>query len=107
MSILSVMIPLIALTALLIFGSWILIMRMRSLRRGVSKEAKEALAIVHSEFDALQAQLQEQKKLLESSRKTKKLTKAESELIEGLSQSLDEAEKRMTKEVMDVEDIVE
>ena len=106
-SILSVIIPLLALTALLIFGTWILIMRMRSLRKGVSRETKEALAIVKTEFASLHTQLQEQKAMLESSRKTKKLTKAESELIDTLGRALDEAEKRMTKEVTDVEDIVE
>ena len=106
-SILSVIIPLLALTALLIFGTWILIMRMRSLRKGVSRETKEALAIVKTEFASLHTQLQEQKAMLESSRKTKKLTKAESELIDTLGHALDEAEKRMTKEVTDVEDIVE
>jgi hypothetical protein len=106
-SILSVIIPLLALTALLIFGTWILIMRMRSLRKGVSRETKEALAIVKTEFTSLHTQLQEQKAMLESSRKTKKLTKAESELIDTLARALDDAEKRMTKEVTDVEDIVE
>ena len=82
-------------------------MRMRSLRKGVSRETKEALAIVKTEFASLHTQLQEQKAMLESSRKTKKLTKAESELIDTLGHALDEAEKRMTKEVTDVEDIVE
>jgi hypothetical protein len=82
-------------------------MRMRSLKKGVSKEAKEALAIVASEFTALQRVLEEQKQALSSSRKTKKLTKAEAELIDILSSSLRSAQERMTKEVTDVEDVVE
>lgn len=106
-SILSVLIPLAALCAVLVFGSWILIVRMRSLKKGVSREAKEALAIVASEFAALQKMLDEQKDTLASSRKTKKLTKAEAALIDMLSNSLRSAQERMTKEVADVEDVVE
>jgi hypothetical protein len=84
-SVLSVIIPLLALSGLLILGTWFLLFKLRSLKKGVGRETKEALSMLASEFGKLQAQVDIQKKQLEDARKTKKLTKAEAELIETRS----------------------
>jgi hypothetical protein len=106
-SALSVLIPLIALSVLLILGVWFLIFRIRRFRKGVTKEAKEALSMLTSEFAQLRKEITTQKTLMESSRKTNKLTKAEAELFEVLTQALRTSEKRVEKEITDVEDLVE
>jgi hypothetical protein len=106
-SVLSVVVPLFALLILFFLGLWFLFLRLRSLRRGVSREAHEALAILSSEFSALQEALSKQKEALEKARKTGKLTKAESTLFTEISAALDASRKRVSKEVSDVEDLVE
>jgi len=106
-SVLSVVVPLVALTVLLVLGAWFLLLRLRLLKRGVGKETKEALAILSSEFDSLQSELLRQKEVLESARKTKKLTKAEADLIATLSSALATSKKKVAKEIGDVEELVD
>ncbi len=106
-SVLSVLIPLIALSVLLTFGVWFLLFRIRRFRKGVTREAKEAAAMLTSEFAHLRSELGAQKAHIESSRKTNKLTKAESELFDTLTEALKTSEKRVEKEIIDVEDLVE
>ncbi len=106
-SVLSVVIPLIALCTLLVLGVWFLLFRIRRFRKGVTREAKEALAMLTSEFAHLRSELATQKSHIEDSRKTNKLTKAESELFDTLTEALKASEKRVEKEIVDVEDLVE
>lgn len=106
-SVLSVVIPLLALCALLVVGVWFLLFRIRRFRKGVTREAKEALSILSSEFEHLRSELSVQKTHIEDSRKTNKLTKAESELFDTLTEALQASEKRVAKEIVDVEDLVE
>jgi hypothetical protein len=106
-SVLSVVIPLVALSALLIFGLWFLLIRMRLLKRGVGREAEEALSMLRSEFASLEEKLENQKEILLSTRKTKKLTKAEADLIETLKEALTTSKKKVEKEIGDVEDLVD
>jgi len=106
-SILSVIIPLFAMCALLFIGAWLLFFKLKVLKRGVNRETKEALAMLTSEFKNLHDELGKQKLLLESARKTKKLTKSESDLIQILSQALSASQKRVEKEIGDVEDLVD
>ena len=106
-SVLSVIVPLAALCALLFLLGTYLLARMRSLKRGVSREAQEATAMLASEFSKLQKELAAQKAQLEGARKTKKLTKAESTLFETLAQALQASQKRVEKEIGDVEDLVD
>lgn len=106
-SVLSVIVPLVALSAFLILGTWFLLFRLRSLKRGVGRETKEALSILASEFEKLQAEINGQKVQMEDARKTKKLTKAEAELIDTLRSALKDAQKRVEKEIEDVEDLVD
>ncbi len=106
-SVLSVVVPLAALCAVLFLGGVILLARIRSLKKGVSKEAQEALSMLASEFQKLQKELGSQKAQLEGARKTKKLTKAEAALFESLTQALAVSQKRVEKEIGDVEDLVD
>lgn len=106
-SLLSVIVPLLSLVALLVLGTWFLLFRMRLLKKGVTKEAKEAVSILSSEFSKLNKELINRRAALESSRKTGKLTKVESDLFDSLTQALREGEKRIEKEIVDVEDLVD
>lgn len=106
-SILSVIIPLLALCGLLIAGLWFFFIRLGRLRRGVSRESGEAMKMLTSEFDELEALIKKQRATLASSRKTKKLTKAEESMLDTLQRELADARTRVAKEIGDVTDIVE
>lgn len=106
-SILSVLVPIIALCALLILGVWYLVVVMSRMRRGVEKEAAEALTILRKEFSSIQSELEAHVAKLAGSRKTNKLTKAEAEVIDAISTSLRESRQRVEKEIADVEDVVD
>lgn len=101
-SVLSVIIPLILLTVLTIVGGWYLIMYLRRFRKKIRVESIEALDILHREFSSLQSELRHQESLMSESRKTKKLSKAESEMIEVLDRALQASQKNVEKEIMDV-----
>ncbi len=105
-NLLSVVIPLIALTLLMVLALWFGILRFRSVKRRVSVESTEALDIVHREFSNLQNSLHQYESEIIESRKTKKLTKAEDAMIQGMSKALAQAKSRVEKEVSDVEKIV-
>ncbi len=105
-SVLSVVIPLIALVVLLLVGVWYVIYRIRRLRGRVRAESKEALDILRQEFVHLQTVLSEQSSTLQDSRKTKRLTAAETALIDQVANALSESEKRVEKEIADVSALV-
>jgi hypothetical protein len=104
-SVLSVIIPLILLTVLTIVGGWYLVMYLRRFRKKIRVESVEALDILHREFSSLQSELRQQESLMADSRKTKKLTKAESDMIEVLDRALQASQKNVEKEIMDVTDL--
>lgn len=106
-SVMSVIVPLVALVILLILVLWFFFLRLKSWRGGVRKESREALAILKKEFAQLQTTLDDQASTLKASRKTGKLTKAEETLVSTLRSHFSEAEKRVEKEITDVEDIVD
>lgn len=101
-SVLSVVIPLIVLTVFTIIGGWYLVRYLRRFRKQIRKESVEALDILHREFGVLQSELRHQESLMAESRKTKKLTKAESDMIEVLDRALQASQKNVEKEIMDV-----
>jgi hypothetical protein len=101
-SILSVIIPLIILTVFTVLGSWYLIGYLRRFRRKVGIESTEALEILRREFSSLQSELRHQESLMAESRKTKKLTKAESDMIEVLDMALQSSQRKVEKEIQDV-----
>ena len=105
-NILSLFVPLVALLLLLVLSSLYLFNRIKNIGGYVVRETKEAEAIVTSSFSKIKNTLDSHAKNLASSRKTKQLTKAESELVAAMHQELQAAERRVKKEVSDVDDIV-
>lgn len=101
-SVLSVVIPMIVLVVLLVVGVWYLIIYLRRLRGRINVESTEALEILHREFSNLQTVLREQESLLLTSRRTMKLTKAESEMIETFDRALQNSQERVEKEINDI-----
>jgi hypothetical protein len=106
-SLLSVVIPLLAMSVLMVLSLWFVLVRARRMRTGVVRESKEASAILLREFSELTKLLEGQKRTLVESRKTNKLTKGESELLDNLSSALTTAKQRVLKEIDDVTDIVD
>lgn len=102
LSVLSIIVPLIALVFLLVFIVWYSIFRFRRLRGAVSVESAEALQKLKSEFSELRAVLHNGETTLTESRKTKKLTKAEEDLLTLIHTELDDAESRVEKEITDI-----
>ena len=105
-NVLSLFVPLVALLLLLILATLYMVRRIRSIGGYVVKETKEAESAVASSFEKLKDTLDTKAKALASTRKTKQLTKAESDLVESLRSELQAAERRVKKEVSDVDDIV-
>ncbi|MCB9811894.1 hypothetical protein H6783_03195 [Candidatus Nomurabacteria bacterium] len=106
-SILSVLVPLLAIVLLLFLAVIYFLARVRTIRTTVVRESKEALDILEREFVTLHKLMDAEKQALEKSRKTKKLTKAEEHLIVSLSKSLTSAHDRIKTELEEVDDIVE
>lgn len=107
LSVLSVFVPILALLGLSVLGVWFLIIRIRRMRSSVARESKEALAILATEFKSLEQEIVDHRETLAASRKTKKLTKAETMVLEAITESLNASRQRVEKEIEDVEDIVE
>lgn len=98
----SVIVPLILLTLLMVFGVWYLLFVYRRFQGTVRTESVEALDILHREFSNLQTTLRAQESLLLASRKTKKLTKAEADMVEAIDRALQTSQRAVEKEVEDV-----
>jgi len=106
-STLSVIVPLLVLLAALVFGLWYLFAFFRRFRKRVRVESREALEILNREFADLQIMLREQESALRESRRTKKLTKAESEMIEEFDMALQESQQKVEKEIQDVNQLTQ
>lgn len=101
-NVLSVLIPLIVLAALLIVGVWYLIVYARRFRRQVTVESVEALEMLRREFTELQTTLSHQGDILADTRTAKKLTKAESAMIEAIGIALKSSQQKVEKEIKDI-----
>jgi hypothetical protein len=106
-SVLSVLVPLIVMVVLLVLGLWYLLLYARRFRRKVGVESTEALEILHREFASLQTILRGQESLLQSSRKTQKLTKAEAAMIEVFDRALQNSQQQVQKEIEDITKLTE
>lgn len=102
---LSVLIPLLALILLLIFGSWFLWHKLSLWKRKVRKETREAEISLSKEFDMIIKNLDGKICTLKESRKGK-VTTAETELITQIEEDLRSAEKRIAKEITDIENSI-
>ncbi|MFT5831711.1 MAG: hypothetical protein ACI9SY_000079 [Candidatus Paceibacteria bacterium] len=98
----SVIVPLILLALLLVLGVWYMLFVYRRFKGVVDAESSEALMILQREFASLHQTVAEQRELLLASRKTKKLTKAESETLAIFSDSLEASQQVVEKEIKDV-----
>jgi hypothetical protein len=105
-SVLSVIIPLIALSVILAFGTWYLVHRLRIWKRRVMRETIEAEDKLRSELDTLITNVHVRVSDLKESRKGK-LTRAEEALIEQIVSDVESARIKIKKEIKDIEDIVE
>lgn len=105
-SVMSVVVPLLVLSLASVLSVWYFIVRWRQLRKTVRRESGEVAAIVAKEFDHLHALLETEVQKLTTSKKSQKLTVAETALFAHLKDELTAAEKRVGKEVKDVVDLV-
>lgn len=101
-SALSVIIPLILLAGLAVVASWYMVLYLRRLRRKIRIESVEALEIMKREFKSLDDELTKQEGALIDSRKTKKLTGAEQNMISTIRKALVSSENKVEKEMIDV-----
>jgi hypothetical protein len=101
-SVLSVLVPLIALVVLLLFGVWYLIVYASRFRRTVRVESIEALEMLRREFTELQTTLSNQERVLRESRKTESLTKAETAFVTAIGSSLKLSQQKVEKEIKDI-----
>lgn len=106
-SVLSVLIPLVLLTLATIMGSWYLIAYLRRFRKSVNRESTEALNILHQEFTTLQKILRTQEALMVESKKTKKLSRAESDMIKTIDLALQNSQRKVEKEIQDVTNLTD
>jgi Cohesin domain len=99
---LAVIIPLILMTGLAIAATWYVVMYLRRFRKKIRVESIEALDILHKEFSALQNELTTQQIKLQESRKTKKLTGAEQDMLTAFGKALNNSQRNVEKEITDV-----
>lgn len=104
-SILSVFIPLVALIALLVLVLWYFWHNFTLLRKRIRKEVTEAEQSLAHEFNDIVASL---KKHVDGLKKAGRgrLTKTESASVHALTRELDIAEKRVKKEIVDIEKVI-
>lgn len=104
---LSVLIPLVALILLLVFAVLFFIRKLRLIKTEVTRETQEALIVLEREFNELKGVLNKEKGDLEKSRRTKKLTRAESKLVHAVLDAMEVSKKRVKSEIEDVDDVIE
>ncbi len=101
-SVLSVVVPLAALIALLVGILWYSWHRMAVVRRRLRKEIREAEQSLAHEMHAVVTAVTEDIEELKKVRKGR-LTKQEEKLVESLTTNLATAERRVRKEIEDIE----
>jgi len=106
-SVLSVIVPMVILIGLLVVGTIYLLAYVRRFKKKVGIESVEALEILHKEFSQLQKTMRTEEKAMQSSRKTKKLTQAESHMIETFDAALIASQKKVEKEIEDITELTE
>ncbi|OGF66619.1 hypothetical protein A3I27_00745 [Candidatus Giovannonibacteria bacterium RIFCSPLOWO2_02_FULL_43_11b] len=103
---LSVVIPLIALTLLLVYLAWHWWHKFAAMRKRIKKEIGEAEHVLHKAFGLLKEAIREQIKTLEKAKTKRQLTEEEEKIIKQLKKDLDDAEKFVRKEIEDIEKAV-
>lgn len=101
-SLLSVIIPMIVLVVFLLLGIWYLVVYTRRFRKVVRVESVEALEILRKEFTDLQMVLSQQQRILQESRKTRKLTEGEQVMVDAVGIALRSSQQKVEKEIKDI-----
>ena len=101
-SVLSILIPLIGLVVLGVMLGLYSVHRLRLLRANMLRESSEATAMAEHEFAAIKSVLDKHEALLTTTRKSQKLTAAESALFNEIRSVVQQAEAQVEKEVADV-----
>ncbi len=104
-SILSVLVPLVVLLVVMILGSWYLWLYVKRFRRRVQVESVEALEILSKEFSELQTILRSEEAAMRLARKTNKLTKAETAMVQSLDLALQSSQRKVQKEIEDIAEL--
>lgn len=105
-SILSVLMPLLALIVLLAIFSWYIIVYLRRFKKKLTIESAEVVAVLDVEFGDILGNLAQKREEVAASRKTKKLTKVEEATFGDLEQMIMDAKTKITKEVLDIEKLL-
>lgn len=104
-SVVSVIVSLLGLMLLVVAGSWYLVLYLRRFRRQIATESKEAITILRREFVALSDILNSFEQEAGTGKRSAKSVKSEMEMIQALRSALSDAERRVEKEVVDVDKI--
>ncbi len=102
-TILSIIIPSLALILVLCALLYVAWRSAGGLRRRIDKEVREANMIVQKSFMILKTDLQSDIETLKKASKKRKLTRVETKILKRLQNNLGEAEKAIIKEVADIE----
>ncbi|MEZ4104337.1 MAG: Ig-like domain-containing protein [Candidatus Paceibacterota bacterium] len=103
--ILSVIVPLVGTLTLLAFLIWYTLLRFKRYRKRVQTESTEAIAILKREFTELERFMDAYETELVNSRRTKKLTKAEDDVVTGMKSALSSSKYRIEKELNDIDEL--
>jgi Cohesin domain/Bacterial Ig-like domain len=106
-SVLSVLVPLVAMSIILILSFWGLFIYLKRLRKKVAVESTEADQILNREFQDLSKKFKVHEEVLINSKKAKKLNETEQAIFAEMYTSLDDARVRILKEIVDVEKLVQ
>ncbi len=102
-SILAIVIPLIALVFLLVFMLLFITRKLKSIKIRVNEEAREAEQVLHKEFNVLRREVRKQIRLVEKISIGRGLTSEEEKNMLKLKKELNAAEKRVEKEIRDIQ----
>ncbi len=102
---LSVIVPLLALIALLALAVWLGYTWVRGYRGRVRRETAEAYGAVRGEFENLRAEIVKQIGMLERAQQDRELTKEEMRIFVDLSKRLDHIEAHIEAEIEDIETV--
>lgn len=102
-TVLSIVIPFVALVIVLFALLYLVWHKLGGLRKRIDTEVLEAKMIVHRAFTLLRTDLEEDIVTLEKASRKRKLTREESKILKRLRINIDQAENIITKEIGDIE----
>jgi len=101
------LIPAIAMIVIAIMIALYGTRKVLSFKKAVVVEAYEVEDVLHKSFDILREDIAEYRMAVENAKTRRRITKAESELVDRLNENLSQAERAIKKEVKDIEHIAE